>query len=111
MRAAYRAVYRVVSLALLLFYLFDNAVEFGIPGAETAREPIATARGNGFAVHDHIELASRTGYFDGFDTQALLDEGHETRDLGFIVASRRTMNDLDFHSVLPLTSFVDQLLV
>jgi hypothetical protein len=88
----------------------DDAVEFGIPSAKAAREPIAAARRNGFAVHDHVKLTRCTGYFDGFDTQALLNEGHETRDLGFVVGSRRAMNDFDFHFVLPSTSFVDQLL-
>jgi hypothetical protein len=88
--------------------LLDDAVQFGIPSAKAAREPIAATRRNGFAIHDHVKLTSRTGYFYSFDTQALLNEGHETRDLGFVVGSRRAMNDFDFHFVLPSTPFADQ---
>jgi hypothetical protein len=34
---------------------------------------------------------------DGINAEAILEEGHETRDLGSVVLSRRAVNDLDLH--------------
>jgi hypothetical protein len=48
-------------------------------------------------VRDHLELTGLTRRNDGFNVQALLDEGRETRDLGTVVLSRRAMNDFDLH--------------
>ena len=85
----------------MLRELLDHTMEIGIAGAKSAREPVATPFGNCLAVHDHVELTGRAGRTDGVNIQALLDEGHETRDLGLVVLSSRAVNDLDLHSVLP----------
>jgi len=85
----------------MLLELLDHIIEIGIAGAKSPCEPVPTPLGNSLAVHDHVELtglARRTG---GIDIQALLDEGHETRDLGLVVLSSRAINDFDLHSVLP----------
>jgi hypothetical protein len=81
----------------VLLELFNHALEIGIAGTETPGEPVSTALGNFLAVGDYLELAGLAGSDDGFNAEALLDEGHETRDLGLVVLSRRAVDDLDFH--------------
>jgi hypothetical protein len=49
------------------------------------------------AVSDNLELTALPGRKDGFNVEALLDEGHETRDLGLVVLSCRAVHDLDLH--------------
>jgi hypothetical protein len=83
-----------------LLKLLDHAIEVRIARTKTPREPVAATPSNLLAVHDHVELPRLTGYTNGVDVQALLDEGHETRDLGAIVLSRRAVDDFDLHSVL-----------
>ena len=80
--------------------LLDHAIEIGIAGTKAASEPVPAALGNSLAVSDHLELTGLTRRKHGFNVEALLDEGHETRDLGFVVLSRWAVNDLDLHSVL-----------
>jgi len=79
--------------------LLHHAIEIGIAGAKSPCEPVPAAFGNLLAVGDHLELTGLTGGSDGFKVEAPLDEGHETRDLGLVVLSRRAVNDLDLHSV------------
>jgi hypothetical protein len=79
--------------------LLDHAIEIGIARAKAASEPIPTALGNPLAVSDNLELTDLPRRNDGFNVEALLDEGHETRDLDLVVLSRRAVNDLDLHSV------------
>ena len=90
-----RCVIRTVLLDLL-----DHAIEIGIAGAKAPCEPVSAALGNPLAVGYHLELTCFTRRSYGFNAEALLDERHETRDLGFVVLSRRAVNDLDLHSVL-----------
>jgi len=78
----------------------DHAMEIGVAGAKAPREPVPAALRNPLAVGDHRELALLPRRKRGFNAEALPDEGHETRDLGFVVLSRRTVNDLDFHFLL-----------
>jgi hypothetical protein len=87
-----------VAFAVLLEPL-DYAFEIRIAGAKAPREPVPTALGNLLAVGDHLELTGLTWRNDGFSfiPEALFDEGHETRDLGLVVLSRRAVNDFDFH--------------
>ena len=83
-----------------LLELLDHAVEVGVAGAKAPCEPVSTALGYPLAVSDNLELTVLTRRNDGFNVQAILNEGHETRDLGFIVLSCRAVNDLDLHFVL-----------
>ncbi|MBV8207046.1 MAG: hypothetical protein JO041_09660 [Acidobacteria bacterium] len=80
---------------LALFDLFDDAVGVGVAGAESAREPVATAGGDRFAVDEHIELAGFAGRANRIDAETTLNQGRETRDLRGIVVSGGTMNDFD----------------
>lgn len=84
----------------MLFQLLDHPIEIGIASTKSPCEPVSTALGNPLAVSDHLELTLFTRFNHGFNAEALLNEGHETRDLGFVVLSRRTANDLDRHSLL-----------
>jgi hypothetical protein len=83
-----------------LLELLDHAIEIGIAGAKAPCEPVSAALGNSLAVSNYLELSGLARGSHGFNTEALLDQGHETRDLSFVVLSRRAVNDLDLHSVL-----------
>jgi hypothetical protein len=83
---------------------FEHAIEIGIAGAKTPRQPVPTALCNPLAVRNNRELAGLAGRNDSVNIQALLDEGHETRDLGFVVLSRRTVNDFDLQFTLSSAS-------
>ena len=91
---------RATSLRSVLLELLDHAFEIRIAGPKASCEPVPAARGNPVAVRDHVELTGLTRDTDGVNVQALLDEGHETRDLDLVVLSGRTVNDFDLHSVL-----------
>ncbi len=84
----------------VLLKLVDHVIEIGIAGAKAPCEPVPTALGNPLAVREHLELTRLARRQDGFDAQALLDEGHETRDLDLIVLSNLAVNDFYLHSVL-----------
>jgi hypothetical protein len=79
--------------------LLNHAIEIGIAGAEAPSEPVPAAFGDSLAVRDHLELTGLTRRSHGFNSEALLDEGHETRGLGLVILSRRAVDDLDLHSV------------
>jgi hypothetical protein len=85
-----------------LLELLDHAIQVGITGAKPSREPVPAALGYPFAVSDNLELTSLAWHNDGFNVEAPLDEGYETRNLGLVVLSRRAMNDLDLHFVAPI---------
>jgi hypothetical protein len=75
----------------------DHAFEIGIAGAKAARKPVSTALGDFLAIGEYLELTGFPRLSDSLNTEALLDEGHETRDLGPVVVSCWAMNDLDLH--------------
>ena len=83
--------------------MLQQAIEIGVAGSKSPREPVPTALGNSLAVRDHLELTGLTRRNDGFNVEALLDEGRETRDLGTVVLSGRAVNDFDLHYVLQTT--------
>jgi hypothetical protein len=87
-----------------LLELVDHTMEIGIAGAKAPCDPILTSPGNPLAVREHLELSRLTRDQDAFQVQAFLDEGRETRDLDFVVLSRRAMNDFDLHSILQSAS-------
>ncbi len=91
------AAYRAASLARRCLSCVDHTIEIGIAGAKAPCEPVPTALGNHLAVSDNLELTGLPRRNDGFNVEVLLDEGHETRDLGLVVLSCRAMNDLDLH--------------
>jgi hypothetical protein len=84
--------------------LLDQAIEIRVAGSKYPREPISTKLGNLLVFSDHVELTCLTRCNYGFNAQALLDEGRETRNLGIVVLSGRAVNDFDLHSVLQTTS-------
>jgi hypothetical protein len=84
--------------------LLDHAIEIGIAGAKASCKPVPTALGYPLAVSDDLELTCLPGRNDGFYAEAIFDEGHETRDLGSVVLSRRAVDDLDLHYVIQSAS-------
>jgi len=76
----------------------NHPIQFGIAGAKAPREPVSSAPSNALAVGDHFKLTSLARYNHGSNAEALLYEGHETRDLGLVVLSGRAGNYLDLHS-------------
>jgi hypothetical protein len=84
----------------VLLELLDHAIEIRVAGAKAPCEPVSTALCYPLAVNDNLELTGLTRRNDGFNVEAILNHGHETRDLGFVVLSRRAVNDLDPHFVL-----------
>ena len=77
--------------------MLDDAFEVGIAGAELASEPVAAALGDFLAVDKNVELAGAAWSANRLNIEALLDEGHETRDLEAVVVSGGAVNDFDFH--------------
>ncbi|GEM_PF-5260385 len=75
----------------------DHAFEIGIAGAKAARKPVSPALGDFLAIGEDLELTGAPRLSDSLNAEALLDEGHETRDLGVVVVSGGAMNDLDLH--------------
>src|SRR5215467_3973394 len=88
----------------LLDKQLDHAIEIGIADAKAPRNKVTTPLGNHLPVCDYVELPLIAGRKDGVNTQAALDEGHETRDLGTVVLSSRAVNDFYFHSALRTNS-------
>jgi hypothetical protein len=83
----------------LLLELLHHSIQIRIPRAKFPREPIPAALRNLLAVRNHLELTSFPRRKDGLNPQALLDEGHETRDLDLVVLSRGAVHDFHFHAV------------
>ena len=77
--------------------LLDYAIEIRIASAKAPRDPVPAALGDPLAVSDDLELTGLSRRNDDFNVEALLDKGHETRDLGLVVLSCRAVNDLDLH--------------
>src|ERR1700756_111919 len=88
---------RATLFAAVILELFDDLVEVGIAGAEAAGEPVASALDDLLAVGDYVELTYLAADHGSVDSQFLLDEGHETRDLGLVVSSGGAVDDFDFH--------------
>jgi len=92
-----------ISDSTLCEELLDHFLKVWITRAKAPREPVAAALCDFFTVRYHFELASFARRANSLNAEALLDQGHETRDLGTIVVSSWTMNDFDLHTVLYLT--------
>jgi hypothetical protein len=82
---------------MALLELLDHLVEIGIAGAKAPCEPVPAALGNPLAISQNLKLTPIPRLKDSFNIETLLDEGHETRDLGLVVLSCRAMNDLNPH--------------
>ena len=94
-----------VPRAILFGELLNHFFQVWIAGPKTPREPVSATLSNPLAVRYNVELAGLARCADHVNVQALLDQGHETRDLGTVVLSRWTVNDFDLH-VAPLYSIL-----
>jgi hypothetical protein len=88
------------SLGNALLELLNHVIEIGITCAKAFCEPVSTALGNPLSIGEHLELTGSARRNRSFDAKTLLNQGHETRDLGFIVLSRRAGTYFNLHSVL-----------
>jgi hypothetical protein len=91
---------RTASLGKALLKLLNHVIEIGITCAKAFCEPVSTALGNSLSIGQHLKLTGSARRNRSFNAETLFDEGHETRDLGFVVLSGGAGTDLNFHSVL-----------
>ena len=91
---------RGLACTMLLHQQVDNAIELGIAGAKTPGQKVSATLGDRLAVGEHVELTGCARRTDGVNAEVVLDEGHETRDLGAVVRSSGAMDDFDLHCVL-----------
>lgn len=75
----------------------DDTLEIRIATAKAPSEPVPAALDDLPTVREYIELALLTRRRHGIKVEAVLNEGHETRDLGLVVLSGRAVDDLDLH--------------
>ena len=92
-----QALFRAGLLRQPLGKQFDHRFRIGIARTEASGEQVAAARNDFLMIGGHIELAGLAGGEHGFDLQALLDEGGETRSLGLIVLSGGAVRDFHGH--------------
>jgi hypothetical protein len=88
------------SLGNALLELLNHGIEIGITCAKAFCKPVSAALGNSLSISEHLELTGSAGRNRNVHAEALFNQGHETRDLGFVVLSRRAGTYLNFHSVL-----------
>jgi len=87
---------------MALLELLNHAIQIRIACAKASCEPVSTALRDSLAIGEHLKLASLARRNHGFNAQPLFNQGHETRDLGFVVLSRWAGTYLNFHGVLQL---------
>lgn len=80
-----------------LLELLDYSFEIGIACAKAACKPVSTALGDLCAIGENLKLTGVPWLSHSLDIEALLNEGHETRDLGVVIVSCRAVKDLDLH--------------
>jgi hypothetical protein len=80
-----------------LLELINHLVKIGIACAKAPGEPVSTTFGDSLSVSQHLKLTGLAGRDHGISTKPLFYQGHETRDLGFIVLSGRAGTYLNFH--------------
>jgi hypothetical protein len=88
---------RLLLLGTPLLELINHLVEIGIACAKAPGEPVPTTFGDSLSVSQHLKLTGLARRDHGISTKPLFYQGHETRDLGFIVLSRRAGTYLNFH--------------
>jgi hypothetical protein len=93
---------RSEGLATALLELVNHTIQIRITGAKTSGEPVSTALCDPLAIGKNLKLASLAWRNHSFNAEPLLNQGHETRDLGFVVLSRRAGTDLNLHSGSPI---------
>jgi surfactin synthase thioesterase subunit len=77
---------------------FDHIIQIGITSTEFSADPVASSLGNLPTSNNDIELTGPTRCKDRIHVESSFYECHETRDFGFIITSRGTVDDFNFHS-------------
>jgi hypothetical protein len=86
--------------AMALLELLNHVIEIGITRAETSGKPVSAPLRHSLVIRQHFKLARLARRYHCINAQPFFNQGHETRDLGFVVLSRRAGTYLNFHSVL-----------
>jgi hypothetical protein len=94
-----------LALAAALLQLIDYAIQVRIAGAKASGEPVAAALHHCLAISQDFKLAGLSRRNHGINSQPLFNQGHETRDLGFVVPSSRAGKYLNLHLVLQVVGF------
>ena len=89
-----------IALAAALLKLINHTIQIRIADAKASGEPISAALHHCLAIGKNFKLASFARRNYGVNAEPLFNQGHETRDLGFVVPSRRAGTYLNLHSVL-----------
>jgi hypothetical protein len=77
--------------------LLNHAIQIRIASAKASGEPVAAALHHCLAVGQHFKLACLSRRNHGVNAQPLLNQGRETRDLGFVVPSRGAGKYFNLH--------------
>jgi hypothetical protein len=86
-----------LALAAALLQLINHALQIRIAGAKASGEPVASALHHCLAIGQHFKLSCLSRRDNGINAQPLFNQGHETRDLGFVVPSSRAGKYLNVH--------------
>jgi hypothetical protein len=93
-------------LAASFLKLINHAIQIRIAGAKASGEPVTAALHHFLAIGKNFKLAGFSRRYHGVNAQPLFNQGHETRDLGFVIASCRAGKYLNFHSVLQVVGSI-----
>jgi hypothetical protein len=85
------------ALDAALLELFNDVIKIRVARAKTSCDPVSTAPGNFLAIREHLKLTGLARCNHGINAEPFFDKSHETRDLRFVVLSRRAGTYLNFH--------------
>ena len=77
------------ALATALLELVNHTIKIRIASAKASGEPVAAAFRHCLVIGKHFKLAGLARRNHGFNAEPFFNQGHETRDLGFVALSRR----------------------
>jgi hypothetical protein len=101
----------VLVLAAAFLQLIHHTLQIRIAGAKASGEPVAAALHHCLAIGQHFKLSGFSRCHHGVNSQPLFNQGHETRDLGFVAPSSRAGKYLNVHCVLLGCWFLRLLLI
>lgn len=93
-------------LASTLLQKVHNTLEVRVPEPEAASDEVPATLCDGASVDKNVELALATRCPNRVDSDTALDQGREPRDLGLVVVSSGTVDDLNLHPRLLLPGCV-----
>ena len=88
---------------------FGHIIQIWITSTEFSADPVASSLGNLPTSDNDIKLTGLTRSKDRIHVKSIFYECHETRDFGFIITSRGTVDDFNFHSNSSIVSRTPEL--